>query len=240
MIGHSTGDMTGRFTGVDSAFCDIIGVPMDRLIGTRIIAVTAPESREDNQALLCQTRRDGRPFTIVKRYIRGDGSSVWVRNEVSLIRIVGAEPQYIATTHLLDATEDRSESGELLNVARLLYKSRRLRSEIFDRGLFTDPAWDVLLAAYVGEMEGRELTAGAMWEELGIAKPTGARWLKVLALGDFIECEPSRTSPVDRAVRLTFRGQTRIERHLRELLAWQGVALPGASTICGPSFGSFH
>lgn len=220
LIGHSTADMAGRFTGVDAAFCEIVKMPMDRLLGMRVLDVTAPDHRDANVALMDKIQRDGKPFSIVKRYLRGDGSGVWVHNDISLIRI-GGEPHYIATTRQLALSHDPGRMQDFLHGARLLYKSRRLRNAIFDRTLFTDPAWDALLAAYVAECEGRELRASAMWHDIGIGPTTGARWLQVLEEHDFVECEPRGGAYSDDcAVRLTMNGQARLERHLRELFAW--------------------
>jgi PAS domain S-box-containing protein len=220
-VGHSTGDMAGRFTGVDAAFCEMLKTPMERLVGARILDVTAPDHRETNLALMHKIQRDGKPFTMVKRYLRGDGSGVWVHNDISLIRISGGEAQYIATTRQLALSHDPGRMQDFLHGARLLYKSRRLRADIFGRNLFSDPAWDALLAAYVAECEGRELRASAMWRDIGLPRVTGARWLKVLEERDLVECEPRAGDYSDDcAVRLTIDGQARLERHIGELFAW--------------------
>lgn len=221
LVGHSTGDMAGRFTGVDTAFCEMLKTPMEKLVGAQILDMTAPDDRAANLALMHRIQQDGKPFTMVKRYLRSDGSRVWVHNDISLIRIGGGEPQYIATTRPLALSHDPGRMQDFLHAARLLYKSRRLRTRIFDHGLFTDPAWDALLAAYIAECEGCELRASAMWRDIGLAKVTGARWLKVLEEHDFVECEQRDDGVFDDcAVRLTINGQARLERHLRELFAW--------------------
>ena len=221
-VGHSTADMAGRFTGADVGLCEILKMPTEKLVGLQTVAVSGPESRDATLALMHKIQRDGKPFTIVKRGLRGDGSGIWIQNEVSLIHIAGSEPQFIATTRQLVPSHDPGRMQDFLHIAKLLYRSRRLRMRLFDLELFTDPAWDAVLAAYVAECEGQELRASAIWRDIGLIPALGARWLKVLELHDIIECEPcGKGYPADCAVRLTMNGQMRLERHLGELMAWQ-------------------
>ena len=42
-------------------------------------------------------------------------------------------------------------------MAEKLYSDRRRRDEYFPRGLFGEPAWDLLLALFIAREEGRDL-----------------------------------------------------------------------------------
>lgn len=43
-----------------------------------------------------------------------------------------------------------------LPAARRLYRSRRLREQIFGIGLFADPAWDILLDLFIAKQEAKQ------------------------------------------------------------------------------------
>lgn len=54
------------------------------------------------------------------------------------------------------ADDDRG-ADELLAIAKSIYDLRRLRDDAFDAGLFSDPAWDILLSLFIAGEEGREV-----------------------------------------------------------------------------------
>ena len=54
--------------------------------------ITHPEDLPHNLALLERAVSDGKPFVIEKRYVRPDGSHVWVSNSVSVTRGADGQP----------------------------------------------------------------------------------------------------------------------------------------------------
>jgi hypothetical protein len=60
--------------------------------------------------------------------------------------------------HLIAPPGAEDEEKALLETAREVYDTRRLRERIFGRGLFSDPSWDILLDLYISNREARKVT----------------------------------------------------------------------------------
>ncbi|MCJ8057051.1 PAS domain S-box protein [Shinella curvata] len=84
--GIAVGDLSGRLISVNERYCDIVGRRKETLIGTRMQDITFPEDLPDNEYLFDRLSATGESFEIEKRYVRSDGSLVWVLNSVSAIR----------------------------------------------------------------------------------------------------------------------------------------------------------
>jgi PAS domain S-box-containing protein len=76
-------DRQGRFLHVNSRFCEITGRSADELRRTTCTAITHPGDRDCDVSMFERSLDDRRPYVIEKRYVRPDGSEVWVRNSVS-------------------------------------------------------------------------------------------------------------------------------------------------------------
>lgn len=106
-------DLSGRFTFVSNRFTEITGYTRDELLsGMRLYDITHPNDLPRNIELFERCVTKGEPFVIEKRYIRKNGTEVWVNNSVS--------PEYDAqrnlrfvTTVTLDITE-RKRAEEAL------------------------------------------------------------------------------------------------------------------------------
>ena len=104
--GIAQADLTGRFILVNERYAQIVGRSREELLGLRLQDITHPEDLPHNLALLEGALRDGQPFVIEKRYVRPDGSAVWVSNSVSLMRGRDGRPSgVIAAT--VDVTDRR-------------------------------------------------------------------------------------------------------------------------------------
>ncbi len=105
-------DLTGRYTLVNQRICDILGYSEAELLGMRIQDVTHPDDWSRNLPLFQQAVEDGASFVIEKRYVRKDGSSVWVNNSVSPLRDPAGRVQQITaiTTDIME--RKRAEEGE--------------------------------------------------------------------------------------------------------------------------------
>ena len=82
-----TDPASGRFVLVNDRFCQITGYPREELLGLTVPEVTHPEDRDADWTLYQQAISGGRPQYInEKRYLRKDGTVVWVRINVAFIR----------------------------------------------------------------------------------------------------------------------------------------------------------
>lgn len=56
-------------------------------------------------------------------------------------------------------------------------RTRRRREALFGPGIFTDPAWDLLLQLYAFRLRGKGTTIGALCDAAAVPRSTGLRWI---------------------------------------------------------------
>ncbi|MBV8612884.1 MAG: PAS domain S-box protein [Acetobacteraceae bacterium] len=92
-IGHR--HLDGRFLRVNQKFCTILGYPRDELLQRTGQEITHPDDLDAGDDLAEALLRGESPgFTLEKRYVRRDGSPVWVDLSVSLQRGEAGKPDY--------------------------------------------------------------------------------------------------------------------------------------------------
>jgi PAS domain S-box-containing protein len=84
--GMSETDAKGRFLRVNDRFCAITGRTREELLSLRMHDITHPDDLPGNAPLFDRAAEAGTPFEIEKRYVRPDGSTVWVHNSVTMLR----------------------------------------------------------------------------------------------------------------------------------------------------------
>ena len=97
-------ELDGRFIQVNGRFCEIVGYSETELLGMRIDDITYPDDLRENRRLFETMMATGENFEIEKRYIRKDGSLVWVANAVSGLRDGSGRIQRVAGV-VTDITE---------------------------------------------------------------------------------------------------------------------------------------
>ena len=99
--------LDGRWIGVNPALCAILGYDSEELLGLGFVDVTHPEDVDGGVQLLRRMVAGEIPrFTLEKRYIRKDGSVIWIRINSTLISDDGGEPQ-VAISQTEDITAQR-------------------------------------------------------------------------------------------------------------------------------------
>src|SRR5690606_36434785 len=81
--GMAETDAQGRFVDVNARYCAITGRSRDELLALSMQDITHPDDLPGNLRLFAAALESGRPFEIEKRYLRPDGSDVWVLNSVT-------------------------------------------------------------------------------------------------------------------------------------------------------------
>ena len=71
--------------------------------------------------------------------------------------------------------------------------ARQFRSSIFGKGLFGDPAWDIVLALYLGQLRNQTVPITRLAEAASVSVQAVDRWLAVLEGQGLIE--RTRTGP---------------------------------------------
>ncbi|QIG79496.1 PAS domain S-box protein [Sphingosinithalassobacter tenebrarum] len=110
--GFSQVDISGRFTMVNDRFCEISGWPREELLGRSMQSITHPNDLGRNIPLFERMMRDGTPYSHEKRYVRPDGTLVWVNNSVALIRDDEGKPLGSSCV-TLDVTRRREDEAAL-------------------------------------------------------------------------------------------------------------------------------
>jgi two-component system sensor kinase FixL len=107
-------DSNGRFVSVNDRYCEIVGRSREELLQLRLLDITWPEARPHTVPLFERLAASDGPVLLDERYVRGDGSSVWVTKTASPIRIDNNEP--IALVVAIDVTE-RKEADAMLRAS---------------------------------------------------------------------------------------------------------------------------
>lgn len=63
---------------------------------------------------------------------------------------------------------------------RAIRQQRSRRREFFCSGLFSDPAWDILLELYSAFLEQRRISVSALCDASEVPSTTGLRWIAAL------------------------------------------------------------
>src|SRR5882724_7232771 len=95
-IGVALTDLNGRFLATNHVYQTIVGYTEQELRALSFLDVTHEDYREANWALIIELLEGKRrQFQIEKKYLRKDGSSIWIRNNVSLVPGTERVPRFI-------------------------------------------------------------------------------------------------------------------------------------------------
>lgn len=83
--GIAQADNTGKFINVNERYCQMLGYTKEELLQKTFSDITHPDDLPMCEQLVYQCIHNGKDFSVSKRYIRKDGSVIWVTNSVSLI-----------------------------------------------------------------------------------------------------------------------------------------------------------
>ncbi len=96
-------NLEGRFTLVNPQFCNIAGRSEKELYALRMQDITYPQDLPQDKIMFERLIAEGTPFELEKRFVRPDGSSIWVHHSVSPIVAEGHVDRALAI--VLDITE---------------------------------------------------------------------------------------------------------------------------------------
>jgi DNA-binding MarR family transcriptional regulator len=116
------------------------------------------------------------------------------------------------------ATDGPHDRKLLAEHARLTFANRSLRSEFFNKDMFGEAAWDMLLALYVAEHSGTRHTVSGLASLSGVATTTALRWLDFLQTEELVA---RQSNPIDRRVfyiELTDKGREGLDAYFSALM----------------------
>ena len=121
-LGIAVEDLNGTLLLANPALCSMLGFSNEEMVGMNCSQFTDPEDEQDDWALF-QKLRNGLidRYTLEKRYVRKDGSRIWGRLNVSLLKDNAESPLVFALveeiTHRKMAEQTQREKEELLRLA---------------------------------------------------------------------------------------------------------------------------
>ena len=136
-----------------------------------------------------------------------------VEDATRLLSLLTSDDERVTIEPVSRADTPVLSKAALLKKAQEIIRNRRRRYDIFDKVMFGEPAWDMLLLLYAHD-EGTRQTLSRLAELSGTTKTTALRWI------DYLEKEHLVTRhahPTDRRavfVQITTKGRQAIELYL--------------------------
>jgi DNA-binding MarR family transcriptional regulator len=100
---------------------------------------------------------------------------------------------------------------QVVKRAAAALKARQLRGSIFGSAIFGEPAWDMLIALYITQSEGRAVTVSGLAEWTQCPQTTALRWLNTLEAKGLIGRTAHPTDKRMHLVDLTGSGREALE-----------------------------
>ena len=106
--------------------------------------------------------------------------------------------------------------SQLARRAAAAFKARELRNRYFAPAIFAEPAWNMLLALYLADDDGRPVTASGLAQWSGAPSTTGLRWLRLLECERLVRRRPSSSDRRMCFIELTSLGREALDRYFAE------------------------
>lgn len=124
-VGISITDTTDRLVLANAGYAEMIGRPMDQIIGRTVSEFTHPDDREQTERVLSAVRTEHQPQDVEKRYTRPDGSIRWGQLHLAPLRDpVGQVTHLMAVAR--DITEQKQAEQQLAVVQAELHHLSRV------------------------------------------------------------------------------------------------------------------
>ena len=125
-IGVALTDLNGRFLATNHVYQAMVGYTEEELRALYFLDVTHEDYREANWALITELLEGKRQqFQIEKKYLRKDGTSIWVSNNVSLVPGTERVPRFIMALSE-DITERKRAEDALQRSEGYLAEAQKL------------------------------------------------------------------------------------------------------------------
>jgi PAS domain S-box-containing protein len=128
-VGTSELDLSGRFVRVNQRLCDITGYKHEELLGMTPADLTHPEDRDRDWEQLSSFLRGSSPvYEAEKRYVRKDGSAIWVHATTAMIR--DSEGKLLRSAGIIQDITEHKQAEEALLCTEKLAAAGRLAATI--------------------------------------------------------------------------------------------------------------
>lgn len=148
-IGVAVAGLNGRVIATNATYQKMLGYTESEFEGISFLEITHEDYREANWALvteLLEGKRD--QFQIEKQYRRKDGSLVWVRNNVSLVRDPESMPRFMLALSE-DITERKEAEAARKRAEEALRRSEQRKHSLLEinNAIITNLTRDALFAS---------------------------------------------------------------------------------------------
>ena len=120
--GIGQGSLEGKILHVNRRFCEIVGYEEEELVGKDIANITFAADMPEQTRLFNRLAETGQSFDMEKRYVRKDGSLVWVNNTVSALRDDEGKIHQVAVVSV-DITERKQAQEAERRLASIIASS---------------------------------------------------------------------------------------------------------------------
>ncbi|MGK5078347.1 PAS domain S-box protein [Janthinobacterium sp. HLX7-2] len=150
-VGLSELDLDGRFLRVNGALCRMLGRSSEELLALNMNDILHPDDMPGNNVLFQRLVETGESFALEKRYLKPDGSLVWVSSNVSrLVDEQGHTRSVIAVK--TDITDRRRVEKALHELNETL--EHRVEQEVSERTKAEDALRQAQKMEAVGQLTG--------------------------------------------------------------------------------------
>lgn len=166
-VGIAQAELTGRYVLANPRYCAIVGYTEAELRGLRVQDLTHPDDWPRNLQLFLALVAGGPDFTVEKRYVRKDGSHVWVSNSVTAVRDADGGITGVMAVTIDISDRVRAEAALRESEERLALAQRAARMGTWDWDLVTgDLTWSEGLYLLL-DLTPEEITPSATaWRDI--------------------------------------------------------------------------
>ncbi len=106
----------GRVVWANRIFSDIIGYPINEVVNLKIEEIISQDNQSDIEWFSSLLNDEIQRTSLEEQFVRKDGSPIWVRMAVSLVRNISGEPQYF-----IGVVEDITNRKKAEEATKLAY-----------------------------------------------------------------------------------------------------------------------
>ncbi len=125
-VGIAVVGLDGSFMRVNDTLCRILGYSAEELQERTFQSLTHPEDLDADLHLLQQLIDGDLPrYSLRKRYLRADGSTIWTNLSVGMVRNARGKPLHFVS-HVADLTEELEASSRIEQINRELNEQKAM------------------------------------------------------------------------------------------------------------------
>jgi len=191
-VGMVEVDLDGRYLRVNPAFAELVGRPVEDIVGRHIRDLTDPDDSVADEAAFRRVANGTAPVRRQKRYLRSDGTLAIANVTAALVRDASGSPLYVVTV-VQDVTAQRRLEEELRQAHKMDAVGQLAGGIAHD--------FNNLLTAIIGYADLLRASEGAtaiVKEDAAAILATAARGAELSRnLLTLARTPPSRDEPVD-------------------------------------------